>query len=522
MQPETPNTDSNAPKPTDAAEPVQPMPVGTSITPDNNVAQSILEGQQVVQPAVVTEQPHQEVPDQHVANNILGVVSNPQVVASAMPTPPAKKSKKLPLIAGIVALVLVVGGGYTFGLYLPAQPNNVYKAGLSRSGKAADALVKYGTSQQSLLQKQGAKFDITTNVKSSGGSFDLAAKGAYDMNANVDAQITADVMGSKLSANIRSISSGKGATPDLYLQVNGAASLLKSTGFNGLSSLDGQWISIDHTLLDSYKSELSKNITADTTKQPTRAQVTDAITKVQAVNKQYLFTTDSTKAVLKDPKFVAKEQLSGHQAYHYTVGYDKAHLASYLQAVANAIDTSSLGPWIKSTNDGKALGDSQSFKDSITQINKANANYTFGLWVDAKTKLIAQLKFADPKDAANTVAISQQYTGGTKYPFTLDFASKADQETSSGHIGFTLDTRTNAVTFDGKGSLGSTGSFTFSGSLQPTSEAVKPQVPTGAKPITDVINQLSTSGVLGASTTKGQSQPATPTVSPLERLRSLL
>ncbi|MGH7240864.1 MAG: hypothetical protein ACREGB_01050, partial [Candidatus Saccharimonadales bacterium] len=275
-------------------------------------------------------------------------------------------------------------------------------------------------------------------------------------------------------------------------------------------------------LLDSYKSELSKNTTANTLKQPTQAQVTDAITKVQAVNKQYLFTTDSSKAVLKDAKFVAKEQLNGRQAYHYTVGYDKTHLASYVQAVASAVDTSSLGPWVKNTDDGKTLSDSQSLKDTITQINKADGNYTFGLWVDAKTKLISQLKFADPKDVTSTVAISQQYTGGTKYPFALDFASKADQETSTGHVGFTLDTSTNAVTFDGKGSMGSTGSFTFSGSLQPTSDAVKPQVPTGAKPITDVINQLSSSGVLGASTVKGQTQTTTPAVSPLQRLRSLL
>ncbi|MGH7241182.1 MAG: hypothetical protein ACREGB_02720, partial [Candidatus Saccharimonadales bacterium] len=250
MQPETPNAD-NVPKPTDATEPVTPMPVGTSITPDTNVAQNILDGQQVVEPAVVTEQPQPQIPDEHVANNIMGVVTNPQVTGpeSQVPVPPqvstpdvsptttvvsspdgqqpmgmvgntssvlTKKSKTPLIIGGIAALIVLLGAGYTFGLYLPAQPSNVYKTGLSRSGKAADALVKYGTSQQSLLQKQGAKFDIQASVKSSGASFDLAAKGAYDVNANVDTQITADIMGSKLSANVRSISSGKGATPDIY------------------------------------------------------------------------------------------------------------------------------------------------------------------------------------------------------------------------------------------------------------------------------------------------------------------
>ena len=428
----------------------------------------------------------------------------PSPVTAAANSPKGGKKRRL-LLGGVVAVVaiLLLGGGYTFAYYIPNKPENVYTKGLTNSGKAVDKLNAY-LSNADLSNKKGADFNSSVKYSSASFSVDAQAKGSFDKDANADVQLKADLLGSSVSANIRSIRSAGNTSPDLYVQLNGVAKLLSQTGLGTASTLDGQWLKVDHTLVDTVKQKAKDNssVAKVDVKLPSREEVSDAVAKVNEVNKQYLFTTDPAKAVLQNRTFVAKEQLNSRKAYHYTVGYSKPHLQAYAHAVTIALDGSKLNAWSQQVSK-KNLSDQLDMKDLDSQIAKADANYRFDIWVDAKTKLLAQIKLVDPKDKTSYFTLGQSYDGGSVYPFSFSFkSSKEDAKIDTGTIGWSLDTDTGKVTFDIKGTTTgkSNSDFTVHVDVTPTATTVKPTAPAGAKSVNDILNSLGGQGVLGAST----------------------
>src|SRR6202035_3096437 len=165
------------------------------------------------------------------------------------------------------------------------------------------------------------------------------------------------LMGEKVNANVISIKSPGNTAPDVYVQVSGIKSMLDSLGLNSLDKIDGQWIAIDHTLVETYLNSLAGQKSSSTGSAPTYAAVEDAISKVQAVNKQYLFSTNASTAVFSNPQFIAKETNGGRALDHYKVSYSKTHLNAYLTAVGQALNSSQLNTWYKNMSAGKNLSD---------------------------------------------------------------------------------------------------------------------------------------------------------------------
>jgi hypothetical protein len=438
------------------------------------------------------------------------VVSSDDTTASVVsPTPsPAvvggrkKPGRKLFALIALVVIILLVAG-FAFAFYLPNTPGRVYSSSLTNTGKALDKLVDYVQTEDKASYKS-ASFDGTMKLKSSSVSFDSTLTGAFDKNSNGKLQLKADVEGENITANVVSVKAAGNTSPDLYFQVSGVKNYLDSAGLNDLDSLDGQWISVDHTLLDTYAASLKSSLgsgsnVADATSVPTVEQLNDAITKVQTVNKQYLFTTDDSKAVLTDQKFIAKETKNGHTQNHYKVGYDKAHLQSYVAALKTALDSSKLNDWSKKANDGKNLSEELDFKSLEASIKNAKSDYTFDLWADTKTKLVSSLQFTDPKDNSK-LTIGQNYTGGTTYPLSLEVSDSPD---SNGKFNLSVDTKTHKYVLDFTTTPGTkakdgatvTGNFT----ITPSNDSVSATAPSGAKSINDVLNQLGLGGLLDSA-----------------------
>ncbi|MFA5003806.1 MAG: hypothetical protein WC498_00840 [Candidatus Saccharimonadales bacterium] len=407
-------------------------------------------------------------------------------------------SKKRWLMPAVVAAaaVVVLGGGYVFAFYLPNTPSNVYSTSFKKSGEAVDKLVDY-TSKQTVMHYKGATFDGTLKVKSSTASFDASLNGAFDSNSNGKLELKADLAGQNVTANLRSIKASGNTSPDIYLQVSGVKSLLDAYGLGGL---DNQWVSIDHTLIDTYASSLkdSTSLKADTGalsagNTPTADQINDAISKVQAVNKQYLFTTDESKAVIVKQKFVAKETQNGRSVDHFKVGYNKDHLQAYVGALKTALDSSKLNDWAKKANGGKSISESMDIASLQNDIKNSKATYSFDLWVDAKTKLISNIEFTSQTDPSSKFNIGQNYTGGSIYPIVLGLNTKSGH----GNVTFTVNTETNKVTFDltAATTTGGSTSVTAHFNAAPSNQTVKVTAPTGAKPLTEVLGQLGLPGV---------------------------
>lgn len=439
-------------------------------------------------------------------------VPQPPLPPTFEPMPPAEPQRggrrKWLIIGLAVLLVVLLGAGYVFGFYLPNRPDNVYRSGLTNSGKALDKLVSYSNKQQAADYKR-SDFTGNVKVKSGDGSYDIGLKGSADQKGDLTMDIDANIMGEKASGNLRSIVAEGNTTPDIYFRVNNAKGLLASYG---LDALDGKWISVDHTLIDTYAKEFGQDSSASSkVSAPTYEQLNDAATKVQAVNKQYIFTTDPAKAVLSGEKFIGKETLNNRTHYHYTTGYSKAHLQAYVGAVKQALDSSKLNEWSKASND-KDLSKVLSFETLEKTVKDAKGGYRFDLWVDKDTKLMSKLQFADPQDKASKFTISQNYTGGDVYPFSLSFNSKDENNmTSTGTLNVTVDTKTNKVTANVSGNTkdakGNTDELTAELSVTPSNQALTVTAPEGATSVNELLGMLLT-GALGDEASKTTTDPA--------------
>jgi len=271
---------------------------------------------------------------------------------------------------------------------------------------------------------------------------------------------------------------------------------------NSLDSLDGKWISVDHTLLDSAAASISKDSASGVTALSV-AQIQDALNKLSAVNKQYLFTTNSAHAVLKDPKSLGKSTRDGREVYSYTVGYDKAHLKAYIKAAQTAVASSSLNDWVKQVS-GKSAG-ALDLSSLLKSIDTANGNYTFTMYVDAKTKLVSDLHFKDPK-SSDYIEIGQHYTGGSTYPFSFKMVSTTDPSLSGTlTLNATLNSSTNVLNFDagfdGKDSSKSPVTVTFKANMVPSNDTVNITAPAGATSVLDLLKTLNLGSLLGGSNT---------------------
>jgi hypothetical protein len=401
--------------------------------------------------------------------------------------PKAPKRRLWIMVAALIVLLLLASTGYVFAFYLPNTPSHVYGASLVNSGKALDKLVDY-SKQQAQANYQSSSVDGSLTIKSIAGSYDVSLNGAADKTGNGSFAATASLGTLKLSSDVRVVHVKAGQTPDVYVRLGGIKSLLDTYGLKQYDSLDGQWIVIDHTFTDKYAN--STSLKADGSMMaPTAAQALDAETKIQAVNKQYLFTTDKAKSVLANEKYLGRTTQNGRTLDRYRVGYNKAHMAAYVSAVGVALDSSQLNNWFKASASGKSLNQAMNLTTLESTINKSRDDYTFEFWADTKTKLISKVAFVDPSDKSSVISIGQNYTGGSQYPFSIGFTDNDGKTPQTGNLDFTFDTTTNKVDFTLSGSDGSTsvsGNFT----VTPSKQTITVTTPAGAKSITSVLNSL--------------------------------
>ncbi|HSX06670.1 MAG TPA: hypothetical protein VLG92_03055 [Candidatus Saccharimonadia bacterium] len=464
-------------------EPSQPVVVPSS-------------AQSTTEPAVETPQATPQEPASPVQSASQPVADMPQPtvqpVVGGMPVSPVSspKSRKrwfLPLVA-VVAIALLAGGGYVFAFYLPNQPGAIYSSSLKRTGEAVDTLVNYSNTQTEKHYKSYG-LDGKLTVTADGTNFDATLNGSADVQGNATGTLKADVMGSHVTVDLRSIHVADSASPDLYFRASGVKTALDAAGASSLDGLDGQWLSVDHTLLNSYATNYGGKASVITGSMPTAAESHDAFAKAQTVNKQYLFTTDKTHAVLQNKKYVGKETKDGRSVYHYTVGYDKAHLKAYIDALGSALDKSSLNDWSKKVNDSKSLSETLDISSLKSSIDSAKSNYTFDAWVDAKTKLIQSIQFSDTANPGSTFTLAQNYVSGTNYPFTFSYQGKKDGTTESTSLKLAVDTATDketgAITVNsGSVKLG----LTFT--VTPSTNGVQVAAPSGAQSVLDLLSGL--------------------------------
>lgn len=485
----------NQPQPT---IPVPPSPTSSQANPDPeaplpNLPESVL--------ALLAPSDPGPVPPATSMNFTPGQVGGPtsdahrSIGTSSMASAPiaAQKRTKSFLFGIIVLAIITIAAAFFFVAYWPNTPGQVYKSSIANSGIALDKLVEY-SKQQEHSNYTTSSFAGSLHSKAPAGSYDISINGAFDRYANANMHVNADVMGDKLAANILTIKSNGSSSPDVYFQITGIKSLLDSLGLNNYDYLDGKWIMIDHTLINTYISSTTNTSQHKSNSSPTYAEFEDAISKVQLVNKQYLFSTNSGTAVLTNQKFIAKEASGGRLLDHYKVGYNRAHLSAYLSAVTHALNSSQLNTWYKSVSNNKNLSDELKIPSLQHDLKSAPDNYTFDLWADTKTKVITKISFTDPSNKSAVFSIGQNYTGGSTYPFVFGYTGKnSSGNPEAASLNFSIDTKTNKanVSFTSN-ATSSSGITNISGNLSetPSDTPVNVRPPQSVESFTNLLLSL--------------------------------
>jgi hypothetical protein len=399
---------------------------------------------------------------------------------------------KKPMIIGAAVLgVLLIGGGaYYFGYY--NNPDVILSQSLSNSGKGYTKLTTY-LDDQSKLKYKGVTADGSYTL----GSGSIATDGKLSFNSdgdNTDTTVDVNAGSTRVGVDLRAIK-GKTTIPDIYFKVKGLDSLGALLGPDYASLLAGyndQWITVDQSLLSSLQ---QMSGTAGTNSlnlaSPSEAQVMDELSAFGKVNQDYVFTTDKAKSITTVTKKYGKEKVDGHNTYHYQVALNKDNVKKYLTAQQTALKSSKLNDWLKANKFENYVDVAfDSMKQSADNIKSSD---TFDVWADISHRVIYKVRVADKKDPTNNyVDFGLDYKGGDDYPFFIKANTKDSGDTTTGAFVATLNTKTNKVLFDitVKGSGSSTYNFKANLSAQPTNKVTPITAPTGAIPLTQVLDKL--------------------------------
>jgi hypothetical protein len=207
-------------------------------------------------------------------------------------------------------------------------------------------------------------------------------------------------------------------------------------------------------------------------------------------SKQNVFTSDPDKMAFTVKKEVGKEKQDGRSVYHYVAGINKDNLKNYINALCDNLKQSNLKKYFN--------GDAQSTADAIgcstasKSVDNFDTSRTADVWVDLHTKLIHKVRITDTKNKDNYFELAQDYQGGDKFPFAMNFHSKDSGLTNDSSINLTLDTKANSLEFkaqttdSGADNLKASAELTIS----PHSGKVNVQKPDGAENIIQLLNDL--------------------------------
>lgn len=444
----------------------------------------------IVQPAAVP--PVQSAPQTPQSQpQVTGIPQNPQPAPPLPPSGPNKKSsrkKKSIIIGAVVAtLIILLGAGYVFGYYIPNKPENIYKSGFDRTGKAVDKLVNEGLEDDKMQSFKSSEVSGSVEVEAAGGNYSGNFNSKYDSKKS---DTTATYKNPDQDVNLQVLSNlqdGK-LYPDIYFKLSGLSGLGLDEFIPQLNNYDNKWISVSSDYLASViPAEVQDESNGQDFSQEDAANLARIVTDT---TREYVFTSNPDKAVVEQKSFVGTEELDGDiTANHYTVALNKTNTKKYCKALVESVTTSDSYKKIPGINVDTLEEDrKQAIEDCDKSVDEdINDTDTFDLWVDKKTKLIHKIRVTDENDKGTYLEIGQTYKSGSNVPLFVTVHSDKDKYDAK----LTLDVDTEkSIT---KGSINftynDTDKYTAKASFEfkPHTGEIKADKPEGAVSIEDVM-----------------------------------
>lgn len=260
-------------------DPVSPKPTSPDITP----------------PATTTPTPNTSMPsDSTFSSPATGPVVSSEnsagpVVGSASPAGPQpsnkKRSMKAMLIAAVAAVVLLGGSAAAyFGIVVPNKPENQFKQAIQNTIDGKNTA-------------QATKGRITFNGGGTSGALDINMLYVDPANQTALADLKYTVSGIDVPFEIRYVGgnayvkAGDLSTISSLAASSGGASAAQTKVI--IDKVSNQWIEIDKTLIDKYRSQMS-----DSTTESTKCSAQELSTRSRAaVNEWLVLVSDENSGV---------------------------------------------------------------------------------------------------------------------------------------------------------------------------------------------------------------------------------
>jgi hypothetical protein len=423
--------------------------------------------------------------------------------AAGSPVPGGRGKKKL-LFGGGIALVVLLLAGAVFGLYLPNTPSHVWNTGVNRSGEALDSLVQNATTAKQLEAYKTSHIDGTLDFHAGSSKYSGSFTTSFD-KTSLDGGLTINLQDKDsakqaIVAKVLSQLPKDSLYPDLYFQISGLKSLGVDEFVPGISTYDGQWISVS----SGYLKSLGDGFLAsgdNTTSQVTSGDIAELARAASGVTRDYLFSTSKDKGVFIEKSFEGKEKLDGMSTYHYKVGINIDHAKAYCTALTQAALSTDAYPKLSGETKQQISDEKKAAaKDcASTAKDDLKSDSTYDLWIDGHYKLIYKIRAYDTGSKENYTDVGQVYKGGDKLSLFVTYHDASSQ--SNTKLVLDTDLTTNATKLKlTSASIDSSFPYNLTMTLTAgvSSKPVTITKPASSVPLQDVLNALGLGGFMAA------------------------
>ncbi len=356
----TPDSPEEAPAPFEPepiTSPVSPAPIDVT-TPEDNTAN--------IDAGVAAGSPPETAKP-------LFSPDNPAQIPPVAPVVPSKGKKKkiLVIIAGVLAGLLVLGGGLAaayFAVYLPNTPENVLRAGIANTVQQKHISASGEFDFKPIdAKKEGAMdafkvtFDTKNNIEKKQSEIKLKYTAA-GIDFPVEARYVDDAAYVKIGDLSTLVSMARGFAASAGVDISVYEPLIKDVS----SLLSDQWIEFDSTLLDS--ANLSCTLDTDVVFTDSDVKLLDELFAEKPFGKIDSHSNDT---------------VNGKSAIKYQISIDDNKLAKFLEdkkleqlSIVKALDKCA------DPDDGTLLDTEELADDDTTPIT---------LWVDKDAKRIVKV-----------------------------------------------------------------------------------------------------------------------------------
>lgn len=404
------------------------------------------------------------------------------------PAPSGSKKKKIIIGSSVIAVLIALVAVYIFAFYLPNQPDNIFKSGISRTGKATEKIVNEALEKEKIDSLSKAEVSGSLEVKGNGADYSGSFSSKFD-NKNSDSNIKYNAEGSEISAQIIAKLPDSKLYPDVYFKINGLSAIGLGEFMPELVKYEDKWI---HASSDYLAQNIPAQEETEENIEVNKDDIAELVKIANSTTKEYLFSVEPDKALIENKGYVGTEKLDNDiTANHYNVALNVENSKKYCTALVERIMSSEAYkrlPTINKDNIDKDKADAVKNCQETSEDEFADDN-KFDLWIDKKTKLIHKARFTEKDKPGEYFEIGQNYKSGDDIPLFMIVHSDED----SLDIKVNLDMNMKNTTAKGSvdASYGADNEkYSIKGHLEfkPLSGEVNPESPTNTVPIDEILS----------------------------------